>query len=624
MDPAAACRPRSTGGSRAGPWKPVDALSPVAAMPSLNDLKMPIGQMTELAAGMGDSTIARMDTSRPLRATPAACAVKRRAGRWAVWIAFVVALVPLGAACDDEAISRTQGSGFTVAQTLDVAAVVLALVMLAIWMRRRTGRERGIVSALLVVALARDIVSTGAGDAGARASGGRARRGLRRALLALAIVLIVGAPAHDLFFLRASTSVMDRPWLPFATPLLLLIFAWALLDRLGRALVAMQAQAGDLERKVARRTRELEVANAAKTRFLAAASHDLRQPVVSISLLSELLREQPLPASAAPILARMGDSVQALTALLESLLDLSRFDAGAVTARPSSIALRALLERVTGDEAEAARRLGITLRIRAPLVNVRSDPLLLEQILRNLVGNAVRYTRRGGVLVSARRRGADRLLLQVWDTGPGIPSESQAQVFDEFVQLDNAAREAARGLGLGLSLVQRAAAVLGVRVCLRSAVGRGSCFSLEVPLGASEAAHDETAPADDPGLDGCQVWILEDDPDVREALRMRLVAWGAQARAFSDVDSFRQALAGGPPDLLVADQRLPDGTGIDAARLLQAVDASVPVLVVTGDTAPDDIALLRASGLPVLHKPFTSNELWVALRALGGASREAV
>lgn len=601
-----------------------------------------------------------------------------------------------------EAYARTETLGFTVPQSLNVGAVVLALFMLSIWVRRRSETELGTLGALMVVASTRNIVSTGVGGdwhgvlvdygifmgqvasvvllawfslafsrrnwpafrrmvnvvgialavLGALARwqgdtfslrlwtyplllalllpsvwlilvGARASRGLRRAALTLAILMIVAAAVHDYFFLRGLVSVMDRYWLPFASPLMLLIFAMALLDRFVGALAAVEAQAGELERKVAERTRELEVANAAKTRFLAAASHDLRQPVVSISLLSELLREQPLPASSHRILARMGDSVQALSGLLKSLLDLSRFDAGAVTARKSSIALRPLLERVAGDEAESARRLGISLRVRAAGLSVHSDPILLEQILRNLVGNAVRYTRYGGVLMSARPRGDDLVLLQVWDTGPGIPSESQSRVFDEFVQLDNAARESACGLGLGLSLVRRAAQVLDARVTLRSVVGKGSCFSIEVPLAVLAVVPHERELADGAGFEGRTLWVVEDDPDVLEALRLRLTGWGAQVRTFGDLDSFRRALGDGRPDVVVADQRLPDGNGVDVARLLQAVDAHVPLLIVTGDTSPDDIALLRASSLPVLHKPFTSDELRSALSALGGDRGEA-
>ena len=372
--------------------------------------------------------------------------------------------------------------------------------------------------------------------------------------------------------------------------------------------------------RIADRSRELEVASAAKTRFLAAASHDLRQPVVSISLLTELLREQPLPAAAGLIVARIGDSVQALNDLLKGLLDLSRFEAGAVQVHRSRVALRPLLARTIGDEAEAARCKVIALRMRAARFEIHTDAVLLEQILRNLVGNAVRYTRRGGVLVTARRRGADRVLLQVWDTGPGIPAHSQARVFDEFVQRDPHGEGRSGGLGLGLSLVRRAADVLGVPVTLRSAVGRGSCFSIELPLAGFESASREALPASESGLRGRRVWVVEDDASVREAMRLRLASWGATVRDFGSVTAVRQALADAAcvlPELLVSDQRLPDGTGIEVARLLHAAAAALPVLMVTGDTSPADIALLISSGLPVLHKPFSSESLLAAVHSLG-------
>ena len=372
--------------------------------------------------------------------------------------------------------------------------------------------------------------------------------------------------------------------------------------------------------RIAERSRELEIASVAKTRFLAAASHDLRQPVVSISLLSELLREQPLPATATPLMDRIGDSVQALNHLLKGLLDLSRFEAGVVHAHPARVALRPLLIRAIGDEAEAARRKGIALRMRAAPLEIHSDPVLLEQILRNLVGNAVRYTRRGGVLVSARRRGTDRVLLQVWDTGSGIPVERQSLVFEEFVQLQSDEQGRAGGLGLGLSLVRRAAGILGAPLGLSSVVGRGSCFSIELPGAGFEAALGDVPAVTKTGLQGLQVWVVEDDPGVREALRMRLIGWGATVRDFGDVDSVRRALDSTPrlaPDLLLSDQCLPDGTGIEVVQLLRSVAATLPVLLVTGETAPNDIALVHSSGLPVLHKPFTSEDLFAAVRALG-------
>jgi signal transduction histidine kinase/ActR/RegA family two-component response regulator len=604
------------------------------------------------------------------------------------------------------AYARSETFGFTVPQSLNVGATVLAIFMLTIWVRRRSETELGAFCGLMAVVSIRNVVTTGVGNAwhgievniflfvanvasmvllayfamafarrdwpvfrrlarGVGAAlivggpllillgagftvrvwaypvvlvlilpsvwliilGAKANRGWHQIALTVAILMLVGAAWHDYFFLRGTTSVMDLYWMPLTSPLALLIFSSTLLHRLVGALGSMETQASELERKVADRTRELEVANAAKTRFLAAASHDLRQPVVSISLLSELLREQPLPTAVVPILARIGDSVRALNGLLKGLLDLSRFDAGVVQVRKARVALRPLIDRVLADEAESARRKGIALRSRAATGDIQSDPVLLEQILRNLVSNAVRYTRSGGVLVSARRRGSNHILLQVWDTGPGIPAGSHDQVFDEFVQLENEACNRAGGLGLGLSLVRRAAGVLGVQVALRSAVGRGSCFSVELPLAGFEPTLNGVASAARASLHGSTVWVVEDDPEVREALRLRLIGWGASVLDFGNVAAVRRALAdvaGTLPDLLVTDQRLPDGTGVDVVELLHAAAPTLQVLVVTGDTAPGDIARLRATGLTVLHKPFTSDELLCILDVLGATQPQAI
>ena len=448
--------------------------------------------------------------------------------------------------------------------------------------------------------------------------GARRARGARQAALTAAITLLVGAAVHDYFYLRGLLPVMDQYWMPFTSPLALLVFAWAQLDRLVGALGAVEGQAAQLERRVAERTRELERANAAKTRFIAAASHDLRQPVVSIGLLADLLRERPSAPAMQTLLDRLGDSVQALNALLKGLLDLSRFDAGAVPVRAARVALRPLLETVVDAEREAARRKGIALRLRVPPLQVHTDALLLEQILRNLVGNAVRYTERGGVLVGARRRGADRVAVQVWDTGIGIAPESQALVFEEFVQLDNDARERSRGLGLGLSIVKRAAALLGAPLALRSRPGRGSCFGIELPFAGPDPGVAAALPAPGTGLTGLRLWLVEDDTGVREALRLRLAGWGAQVRAFDGAVAAGDAIDANEaaPDLLVTDQRLPDGSGLVLARRLRARHAGAPVLVITGDTAPQDIAQLQASGLPLLHKPFAPDELQARVRVL--------
>jgi CheY-like chemotaxis protein len=237
--------------------------------------------------------------------------------------------------------------------------------------------------------------------------------------------------------------------------------------------------------------------------------------------------------------------------------------------------------------------------------------------LRNLVGNAVRYTERGGVLVAVRRRG-ERVLLQVWDTGAGIATESQALVFEEFVQLDNPARARTQGIGLGLSLVKRAAAVMRAPLGLRSQPGRGSCFSIELPLADAEATIGVVPAAPAPDLSGLNLWVVEDDPDVREALHLRLCGWGANVRAFDGAAAAGHAIDAGSaaPDVLVTDQRLPDGSGLAVAQRLRDRFGGVPVLVVTGDTSPADVSQLRASGMSVMHKPFASEELLAAVRAL--------
>lgn len=450
--------------------------------------------------------------------------------------------------------------------------------------------------------------------------------GTRVALLVGVVVLCL-APVHDYFYIRGLTPVTDAYWMPFVAPLTLVLFAWMLLDRFVAALAAVEGQAAELERRVASRTHELAEANAAKTRFLAAASHDLRQPVVSVSLLAGLLREQSLPDAARLFVDRIADSVAALNALLKGLLDLSRFDAGAVTPRHEVVALRPLIESALADERELARRKGLSLRVRAGEHRVRTDPLLAEQILRNLVGNAVRYTDRGGVLVAARRRrDPERVLLQVWDTGRGIPESARGTVFAEFAQLERPTGDATGGLGLGLALVRRATELLRVPLRLRSRVGHGSCFEIELPRIPEAPPADAPGPPDlaaSParGLAGRRIVVVDDEPDVLEALRLRLLAWGAEVQAYDGFEALTRALPGiaaasAGPDLLVTDHRLRDGSGLQVAAQARARWPGLPVLLITGDTAPADLAALSRSGMPVLHKPFEADALRAAIGGL--------
>jgi signal transduction histidine kinase len=451
---------------------------------------------------------------------------------------------------------------------------------------------------------------------------------LRVALLA-AVAVSTLAALHDYVYWRGLTSVMDTFWLPYALPVSLAIVGGVLIKRLVGALHQVEQLNADLERRVTERTQALQQANQAKTRFLTAASHDLRQPVVTIGLLIDLLREQ-VPIALQPMTDRVNEAVSSMEDLLKGLLDLSRLEAGTMRPRQQTVALQALFDAIATHEGETARRKGITLRFRPTRDAVVSDPVMLEQILRNLVSNAVRYTESGGVLVAARRRG-EMLHIEVWDTGLGIPEALQHTVFEEFVQItdrrgtrpvarhSDGSGDGSRGLGLGLSIVQRSAALLGHRLHLRSRLDCGSCFSVSVPLTPTPPQL-PLGPASDPHpLRGLRLTVVEDEPAVQAAMRARLEAWGATVRTHDGLTPLRRHLAGLPRghvgiDLLITDHRLRGATGVEVIEAVRRYGGPVPVLVVTGDTAPDDLSLLAASGLQVLHKPFRADALLAAIR----------
>ncbi|MEO7009748.1 MAG: ATP-binding protein, partial [Caldimonas sp.] len=450
----------------------------------------------------------------------------------------------------------------------------------------------------------------------------RERRGVASAALALGIFALIVAGAHDYGYQIGLFDITANFWLPYVMPLALGSLALVLVGRMVRAIGDVEALNVELDRRVAARTLELEAANAAKTRFLATASHDLRQPVVTIGLLVGLVREQvgALPAVRAMV-DRIYDAVGSMEALLNGLMDLSRLEPGTLKPRLQPVPLAWIFDAIGLHEQPAAVLKGLRLRFRPTDLVVTSDPVLLDQIVRNLVGNAVRYTERGGVLVGARRRG-DTVRVEVWDSGVGIAEDAQARVFEEFMQLANPGRDRIKGQGLGLAIVRRGARALGHPLGLRSRPGRGSCFSIELPL-ATQALPPgvATAPAPAP-LQGRSLWLIEDDSAVRDALELRLARWGAKVVALGSIADVRRQLAtcvasgASLPALIVSDQRLPDGSGLDCIALIRAQAAcEVPAVVVTGDTAPADLARLDASSLSVLHKPFRPAELLALLHA---------
>ncbi len=355
-----------------------------------------------------------------------------------------------------------------------------------------------------------------------------------------------------------------------------------------------------------------ERADAAKSKFLAAASHDLRQPVQSLFFFAYALGEKLKGHSAATMVASMSESLDALRLLLDSLLDVSRLDAGVVQPNVTEFAVGPLLERLGTEYRPRAEERGLRFRVAATRAWTRSDPVLLERLLRNLVENAVRYTNSGGVLIGCRQRG-DQLRLEVWDTGAGIPAERSEDVFEEFFQLGNPERDRQQGLGLGLAIVRRLARLLAHTVELRSRPGRGTVFSVGLPRVSPRAIPkpvvEVPVKANARGL----VVVIDDDELVLVGLRSMLQTWGYEVVAALSADEAIDTLLkiGRRPCAVVADYRLREGrTGIQAIRDVFGVcGVRVPAVVLTGDTAPERISEVENSGFALLHKPVAPDRL---------------
>ncbi|MEO1766221.1 ATP-binding response regulator [Thiobacter aerophilum] len=366
-----------------------------------------------------------------------------------------------------------------------------------------------------------------------------------------------------------------------------------------------------VEKNAAERARDqAEAASRAKSRFLAAASHDLRQPMHALSLFAATLVERLRYPEVRHIADQMQASIIALTSLFDSLLDISKLDAGAIKACVVSFRLKDLFDNVRRDFTGKAYHKGIRFQVVDTALVVRSDPLLLERIVRNLAANAVNYTEQGGVVIGARRRGK-LVRIEVWDSGPGIPEEEQQRVFEEFYQIANPERDRSKGLGLGLAIVKRLAELLHHPIDVRSRPGRGACFAVTVPRGVlrQNARTEEAAPAPEFLRASAErlVVLIEDERIIREATQTLLSDWGCKVIASASADEAVAQLlqADRLPDLVIADYRLAGGrTGIDAIDAVQeAVGAAVPAVLITGDTAADHLKRAREHGYPVLHKP---------------------
>ncbi len=362
---------------------------------------------------------------------------------------------------------------------------------------------------------------------------------------------------------------------------------------------------------------EAERASVAKSKFLAAASHDLRQPVQSLLFFSHVLSERLAGHGAQELVGTMQQALDALKGLLDGILDLSKLDAGVVDVRRETVPLSPLLNRIGAEYAPRFAQKGLTLKVLAGDAAVDSDPTLLGRIVGNLVENALKYTAKGGVLIGCRRRG-DRVRIEVWDTGVGIPPGRLDDIFEEFVQVGNPERDRTQGLGLGLAIVKRLSRLLDHPMSVRSVPGRGSVFAVTVPLRGGAAAVPAPAVVTDQGQG--VVALIDDEAIILEGMQAMLDAWGFRVIAESDLESAleRLAEAGVAPDAVVADYRLRGGrTGGEAIQAMRtAYGADLPAVVLTGDTGPELEAEARRAGFAVLHKPVRPDALRRLLREL--------
>ncbi|MCK9201277.1 MAG: response regulator [Gallionella sp.] len=358
---------------------------------------------------------------------------------------------------------------------------------------------------------------------------------------------------------------------------------------------------------------EAERANNAKSRFLAAASHDLRQPLSSLSLYVESLGAQ-LEPSDSRLLTNMKDCVANLSEMLSKLLDLSKLDAGVVTPHIGDFALETIFAKVASSHAPEANEKGLTLRFRATRLIGHTDPVLLQCIVGNLVSNAIRYTARGGVLLGCRRR-QGKMWIEVWDTGIGIPADKTGEIFEEFKQLDNQERNQLKGSGLGLAIVAKKTALLGLQVQVRSRMGKGTVFAVELPVGQGAI---ETVANRRVARQPRRIALVEDNVHVRESLVFALECGGHHIVAASTGQELLALLDGHPPEILISDYRLAEQiTGLDVILSVRAAFGSrLPAILITGDTAPAVMRKMLDHEVCVVHKPMQLETLEACIAEL--------
>jgi len=353
-------------------------------------------------------------------------------------------------------------------------------------------------------------------------------------------------------------------------------------------------------------------ANQTKSLFLASASHDLRQPLHALSLLLESLSRTQPTVKQGILIDKSLSATSDMANMLHAILDISRIEAGTITPEKVAFPLQPLLHKLETSLGPVADAKAVTYRSRETNCTVRTDPVLLEQILRNVIANAIHYTEDGCVLIGCRRRGKE-LQIEVWDTGIGIAADQLENIFNEFYQVGNPERDRQKGFGLGLSIVKGLANTLGHPYSLHSILGKGSCFRVRVPITTSVIQDaPRKAVIVEPEKMDMTILVIDDDAAVRDSIEILLSSWGCCCYTADTAESAVMQAQRVRPDVIISDYRLRNHkTGAQAIQQVHdALGESIPALIITGDTSPLRLHELMATEIPVLHKPISAQQLY--------------
>ena len=424
-----------------------------------------------------------------------------------------------------------------------------------------------------------------------------------------------------------SPGVPDAGWIERSTAVLIALFGAILVAlgrdayRLFRESFAIRMEQVELNERLKIALARAEEANRAKTRFLAAASHDLRQPMHTLSLFGAALAMCDLDSRTREISQNINLALQGMASQFDALLDISKLDAGVVHANPAPFEPRRLVERLQHEFAPVAQAKGLAFVTTCTFDGVvETDRMLLERIVRNLLDNAIKYTDAGTVRLDVVATGRD-VMIAIADTGRGIPKAEHARVFEEFYQLDNPERDRARGFGLGLSIVKRLSDLLGIEVEMTSAPGKGTTFRLRLPGVEGAIVNSVPAEAVVARLAGVHVLVIDDERHVRLGMKTLLEGMGCRATVAEGTSRAVEEARADRPDVVVADFRLRgDDDGITAVRSIRELYPELPAILLSGDTAPDRLREAEEAGIALLHKPVGGAAL---ARAIAGVREPA-